>query len=150
MKIAREAETHSENLGSKLWWNHEARRLLLTLAKTITYTLNHGMKHLVSFTSQIVMTYTGNTMGVFSGKQKEMFGKSGWEKHDRDQQKLGKLEHWGLKVLLARVSGFSRPYGILSCEQGVCGSLGHHSLFRTPCGPVSLPPVLCKAPGPCV
>lgn len=38
----------------------------------------------------------------------------------------------------------------LSCEHRTCELLGHCNLFRTPCGPVSLPPAVCKAPQPCV
>lgn len=38
--------------------------------------------------------------------------------------------------------------GILSCEHRTCELLGCCSLLRTPCGPVSLPPALCKATQP--
>ena len=55
-----------------------------------------------------------------------------------------------MKVLLARVSGLSGSCGILCCEHRMCELLGHFSLFRTPCGAVSLPPALCKAPQPSV
>lgn len=85
-------------------WNKETT--VNTLAKTVTYTLNYGMKcerQQVSSTIQLVMTYTGNTRKVCPGNQKETFEKSGWEKHDRDQLKPGKLRHWGLKVLLGSV-----------------------------------------------
>lgn len=96
----------------------------------------------------LLMTCIGNSREVCPGNPKEMFGKSGCEKHDRDEQKLGELRCWVLKVLWAGVSWFSGSCGILSCEDRICEWLGHCSLFRTPCGPVSLPPALCKAPRP--
>lgn len=92
----------------------------------------------------------GNIREACPGSPKEIFGSSGWEKHVRDQQTLGKFRHWGLKVILARVSGFGGSYNICHVRYRMCELLGRCSLFRTPHGPVSLPPALCKAPQPCV
>jgi len=51
---------------------------------------------------------------------------------------------------LARVSGFSVSYGIPSCGHRLCGLLAIAASSGKPCGPVSLPPALYKAPRPCV
>lgn len=95
------------------------------------------------------MMWIGNKREICPGNPKEIFGSSGWEKRDRsaDTWEAQALKLEGYITQSVRIQWVIQH---LSCEHRMCELLSHCSLFRTRCGPVSLPPALCKAPQPCV